>query len=64
MDLKGAGCGCNAALYLVSMKYSWEKGQCDDYYCDAVSVCGLKCAEIDLMEANAPRFQWIFMDKK
>lgn len=57
VDLSGVGCGCNAALYMVSMKESEAAGDCDDdYYCDAMSVCGLKCAEIDLMEANHRAF--------
>ena len=51
VDLNGAGCGCNAAFYLVSMPYH-SPGGCHDYYCDANSVCSQTCAEIDLMEMN------------
>mmetsp|Transcript_129604 Transcript_129604/g.415608 ORF Transcript_129604/g.415608 Transcript_129604/m.415608 type:complete len:166 (-) Transcript_129604:1265-1762(-) len=51
-DISGAGCGCNAALYLVSMKQNPQPSDCSD----ANSVCGVRCTEIDLQEANM--FSW------
>eukprot|EP01013_Petalomonas_cantuscygni_P002221 TRINITY_DN12258_c0_g1_i1.p1 TRINITY_DN12258_c0_g1~~TRINITY_DN12258_c0_g1_i1.p1 ORF type:complete len:290 (+),score=30.92 TRINITY_DN12258_c0_g1_i1:91-960(+) len=51
VDMRGAGCGCNMAMYLVSMP-SAKPGQNHDYYCDANGVGGNWCPEFDLMEAN------------
>jgi hypothetical protein len=62
LDLSAAGCNCNAALYLVSMAqqrtFKSKLANCagDPTYCDANSVCGSKCSEIDLMEANEHAF--------
>eukprot|EP00930_Biecheleria_cincta_P040051 TRINITY_DN27474_c0_g2_i1.p1 TRINITY_DN27474_c0_g2~~TRINITY_DN27474_c0_g2_i1.p1 ORF type:complete len:442 (+),score=75.87 TRINITY_DN27474_c0_g2_i1:62-1387(+) len=51
-DTSNAGCGCNAALYFTSMSREQNKTACEDFYCDAASVCGASCAEIDIQEAN------------
>jgi len=51
-DVSGAGCGCNAGLYLTALSQNTVKSDCFDYYCDANSVCGVACNELDLQEAN------------
>ncbi|CAE8586739.1 unnamed protein product [Polarella glacialis] len=55
-DISGAGCGCNAALYLAPLKQNSDVSGCDDYYCDSNTLCGVACADIDLQEANMYAF--------
>jgi hypothetical protein len=57
VDVSEVGCGCNAAVYLVTMpgynvNQSAEATDCGDYYCDANRVCGVDCPEMDLLESN------------
>jgi len=57
VDLSQLGCGCVAALYLVSMPGKKQDGTFDPsddklYYCDANQVGGVYCPEFDIMEAN------------
>jgi len=61
VSLASISCGCNVALYLVSMPAYNSSNQadptkCGDYYCDANQVCGIYCPEIDIMEANNRAF--------
>ena len=59
-DLSQFRCGCNGALYLVSMPGREDNGTPrrggGDYYCDANNVGGSWCPEFDIMEAN----QWAY----
>lgn len=57
MNLATAGCGCNAAIYGVSMPARNSAGAVipsgnGDGYCDANWVGGAACPEMDWMEAN------------
>lgn len=57
VDLSGAECGCVAAMYMTPLVQSHDRGKCgSDYYCDANSVCGVRCGEMDVMEANTHAF--------
>ena len=56
VDLSSAGCGSNAAIYMVAMPQQHSATHCADHYCDANAVCGAACIEVDLMEANKVAF--------
>ena len=53
-DLSQVGCGCNAALYLVSMPQPSEHSS---EYCDIMEPQPHKCLEIDLLEGNVKALQ-------
>lgn len=57
VDLSKVSCGCNAALYMISMPGVSANGQPFEssdgmHYCDAAKVGGNYCPEFDIMEAN------------
>lgn len=52
VDLNGAGCGCNSAIYTISMPHA-GLGAGNDWYCDANNVGGQACPEFDLSEMNS-----------
>jgi len=56
VDLSGAGCGCNVALSLASMRQNEEAGACADYFCDSSLTCGTPCTEVNIQEAN--QYAW------
>ena len=56
IDIHDVPCGYNAAVYFVPMTANSEPGTCN-YYCDANAICGVACAEIDIMEANRYAFR-------
>lgn len=62
VDLSQATCGCNAALYMISMPGIGANGQpfpSEDgmHYCDAGKVGGNYCPEFDIMEANVHAYR-------
>lgn len=50
-------CSCNGAFYLVSLPCrdssgNPNQGSCGTWYCDANTVCGCNCPEMDILEGN------------
>lgn len=61
VNLSTVSCGCNAALYTVSMPgVNWDGSPNESsdgmHYCDAAAVGGNFCPEFDIMEAN--QYAW------
>jgi len=52
VDTFDLGCGCNAALHLMSMRQSSQLSECSDFYLDANNVCDQSRAGIDNQECT------------
>ena len=58
VDVSKAVCGCNAAVYMVSMPETPASATIDSMgYCDAAGPWGKYCTEFDIMEANYKAFR-------